>query len=80
MRQKCIQNGRDRMTVSETKDLNPRMPEDSVCGYERIHEYCSEQNCRNEATHAYVCRYDFVMWICKPCIENFQAQKVVTYQ
>ena len=68
------------MTISERKDVNPRLSKDSVCGYERIHTYCSEENCRNEATHAYVCRYDFVMWICESCILNYQEQKVVKFQ
>lgn len=68
------------MMISETKHTNPKMVEGSNFGYEHIHTYCSEEQCRNEATHAYVCRFQFVMWICESCIIDYQEEVVVRYQ
>ena len=61
------------MTIFEIEDTNPKLLADTDFGYERIHTFCGEDQCPNEATHCYVSEYQFVMWICESCISGYQA-------
>ena len=65
------------MTVSEINDTNEKLLADTCFGYERIHSFCSEEQCTNEATHAYVSEFQFVMWICEFCISEYQTEVVI---
>tara|TARA_R110000751_G_scaffold177400_1_gene283673 strand:- start:204 stop:404 length:201 start_codon:yes stop_codon:yes gene_type:complete len=65
------------MTITEKRATNEKMLENSLFGYEHIHTFCNEEGCTNEATHAYVSRFDFVMWICESCIIEYQVQVVI---
>ena len=62
------------MTISERQDTNEKLLATTDFGYEIIHTFCGEDQCSNEATHAYVSEYQFVMWICESCIAGYQIE------